>query len=296
VTTNTGVDSGYIPKRIWIYWSQGLEKAPQIVKLCVESWRKLNPEYEVSILSDANLELFISPGEGLAHFDQLTIQKRSNIIRKQLLLKFGGVWVDATVLCIRPLREWLLSPATGGFILLKNDNPDRVVCNWFIAANQGNTFIEEWLRSTLDYFSRSKKAVPPAYLSRIHNHILASTKKGGWGLRFWTSHFGKRVWPAYPYFISHYLAAEILSKDFYADSTSSIVGSSWGPWQLSRRVREYRGDQITDFIKDVTGEHAPPLMKLNHRASLPETQLVDSVTDQIWNWLESSHKPRMPRA
>jgi len=36
-------------------------------------------------------------------------------VRILLLHEFGGIWVDATLLCNRPLDEWLPSTMTEGF-------------------------------------------------------------------------------------------------------------------------------------------------------------------------------------
>ena len=37
----------------------------------------------------------------------MVIQHKSDMIRAFLLLKFGGIWVDASVLCLKPLSQWL---------------------------------------------------------------------------------------------------------------------------------------------------------------------------------------------
>ena len=37
----------------------------------------------------------------------MIIQHKSDMIRSLLLLKFGGIWIDASVMCVQPLSEWL---------------------------------------------------------------------------------------------------------------------------------------------------------------------------------------------
>ena len=37
----------------------------------------------------------------------MQIQHKSDMIRAFLLLKFGGIWVDASVLCVQRLSQWL---------------------------------------------------------------------------------------------------------------------------------------------------------------------------------------------
>ena len=43
------------PKIIWMYWDAPLESAPEVVRLSVSSWQALNPDYEVRLLSDDNI-------------------------------------------------------------------------------------------------------------------------------------------------------------------------------------------------------------------------------------------------
>ncbi len=41
-----------LPKRIWMYWSQGWANAAAIVTKCRESWIKKNPCWDVAALDD----------------------------------------------------------------------------------------------------------------------------------------------------------------------------------------------------------------------------------------------------
>ena len=37
-------------KKIWIIWFQGLQKAPSLIKKCISSWKKYNPDWEINVL------------------------------------------------------------------------------------------------------------------------------------------------------------------------------------------------------------------------------------------------------
>jgi len=276
------------PKKLWIYWDSGIETAPDLVQICVSSWKKLNPEYELFVLSDATLPDYIDPGAGLTTFDNLTIQKKSNIIRKQLLLKHGGIWVDATVLCLTPLEVWLPEKSPTGFIVLENSSPDRLLCNWFIASEPRNEFIQAWLDATVRYFSFPKTDKPPRHLAFLHEMLMKSTEKGGRALGFWPSWVGARWWPTYPYFISHYLAGKLRLKDnrFVGKPfRDSIFPSRWGSWALRNRIPSYGGGQLEESFFNELETRAIPLMKLNHKPGSPERRFLDPVIGRLRMWI-----------
>jgi mannosyltransferase OCH1-like enzyme len=50
-----------VPRKIWTYWdnsdnSGGVNKLPKAVKLCMESWKKFNPDYEIVLLTKKNFQ------------------------------------------------------------------------------------------------------------------------------------------------------------------------------------------------------------------------------------------------
>ena len=124
------------PKIIWIYWHQGLKNAPEVVKKCVLSWQEHNPSYEIRVLSDAEIKRYIditlpvfqkSKKKSLAAY--------SDVLRINLLHKYGGIWVDSTVMCLRPLREWL-GDEMMDFFAFANPGPDRMISSWFLIGSQ----------------------------------------------------------------------------------------------------------------------------------------------------------------
>lgn len=85
---------------VWTYWDTGVADAPEIVKLCLRRMEGIK-NIELRVLTSNTLENYISFPEHIwtkvtegkipkAHF--------SDLIRTELLFKYGGVWLDATVL------------------------------------------------------------------------------------------------------------------------------------------------------------------------------------------------------
>ena len=44
-----------VPKKIWTYW-HNLDKIPKAVKLCMESCKKFNPDYEIVLMTKKNFQ------------------------------------------------------------------------------------------------------------------------------------------------------------------------------------------------------------------------------------------------
>ena len=57
----------------------------------------------------------------------------------------GGVWVDASVVPVKPLSQWLGDALTeAGFFAFERPGPDRPISSWFLAATPRNLIFREW--------------------------------------------------------------------------------------------------------------------------------------------------------
>lgn len=91
---------------IWIMWWQGEEKAPEIVKTCIQSIRKHANGHPVHIIHSENYQDFIQLEPVI--MDQvrsgvISLTHFSDIIRMNLLAEHGGFWVDSTIFCTREI-------------------------------------------------------------------------------------------------------------------------------------------------------------------------------------------------
>lgn len=76
----------------------------------------------------------------------------SDRLRIALLAQHGGVWVDATTYCLRPLDDWLFDVLGPGFFAFDRPGPDRLISSWFLAAEPNNYIIRRWAELTLQYW------------------------------------------------------------------------------------------------------------------------------------------------
>lgn len=91
-----------IPKDsiIWICWWQGEEKAPPLVKACIESVRKNSKDHMVQIVTEKNFRTFAEiPPVIIAKWRKGLIGHANfaDILRCALLSEHGGIWLDATM-------------------------------------------------------------------------------------------------------------------------------------------------------------------------------------------------------
>lgn len=149
-------DNSALTKVIWIYWHQGIHNAPELVKKCIYSWQFWQPTYKIHILDKNSVKEYIRI-EGLipkSRIDKMTLASRSDVLRIHLLDKYGGIWVDATVMCLKPLEEWIQPYlSSSGFFAFHQPGPDRMVSSWFLVSKSGGHITKQWASEVRDFWS-----------------------------------------------------------------------------------------------------------------------------------------------
>ena len=127
--------------KVWICWFQGEQNAPMIVKAAMASVKKNLPDRDIVIISDENISDYVQ-------FPDYILEKRkkgiigpahfSDLLRIELLCKYGGIWIDATVFCSSPeIPECIKDAPLFVYKVMKLSPQDRipiVASNWFISA------------------------------------------------------------------------------------------------------------------------------------------------------------------
>lgn len=154
-----------LPRKIWLYWHQGEADAPPLVRRCLQSWRDLNPGWEVTVLDACSHHTWVDMPDLP---EKISLNHYANILRVSLLERHGGVWADATIICTRPLSDWLpVLAAQSGFFAFSwigqdrdflGDAPKRTICNWFLASEPGGTLISAWADTTRNYWIGREEA------------------------------------------------------------------------------------------------------------------------------------------
>lgn len=89
-------------KYVWVYWMQGYEGMPETVRMCLESIKRhVGQDVEVVVLSQDNLWDWIEVPEHIWQKvlkGKISLTHFSDVVRFELLYRYGGLWIDSTVL------------------------------------------------------------------------------------------------------------------------------------------------------------------------------------------------------
>ena len=93
---------------IWTLWWQGVEQAPEIVKVCLKSQQEnmVSKGFQYTVITKDNWKQFIDLPKHIIEkmeSEKITFTHFSDIIRAELIKQYGGIWIDATVFCNKKL-------------------------------------------------------------------------------------------------------------------------------------------------------------------------------------------------
>lgn len=102
-----------IPKKIHYCWFGGQPKT-ELATHCIESWKKIHPDFEIVEWNDEN-----SPLEDNNYVKEAYDQKKwafvSDYVRSKVMLEHGGIYMDTDMELKHPLDEFLNEEAICGF-------------------------------------------------------------------------------------------------------------------------------------------------------------------------------------
>ena len=117
---------------VWVCWWQGLENAPEIVKVCVESIRRNIGEHKLIVITENNISDYIEfPDWMIQKYEKGVISKThlSDVLRLELMAKYGGVWLDSTFYCTSSIEYLFDLPVWS--IKRPNYRYTSVACGYF---------------------------------------------------------------------------------------------------------------------------------------------------------------------
>lgn len=137
-----------IPRKIWIFWYD--LDMPEFVGYCVKNVRKLHLDYEVYVLNKDNVTDYLDIDVSIL-MDKMPIANLSDFIRLKLLQKYGGIWMDSSIILDKNIEEFFLVKKNIfeiiGFYNAYQSEGCRfpVLESWFLAAPKDSKFINAWL-------------------------------------------------------------------------------------------------------------------------------------------------------
>lgn len=88
---------------IWVCWWQGEQQAPDIVKRCLASIRQSAINHRVIVITEDNYKNYVSFPDWIEEKRRNGVFSRthySDLLRLNLLSKYGGMWIDSTFFAV----------------------------------------------------------------------------------------------------------------------------------------------------------------------------------------------------
>lgn len=160
-------------KNLWLFWEQGENNiTDEYTKMCINGWRLLNPDWNIRLL---NKELSLKYVPELEEFMWLSVQTRSDLLRTLLLIKYGGVWADASTLPLKPLTNNIENMDNGAGIFFYRYNPpsrgNHYISSWFIISMKKNNYLLKKLCKNFIKNLREKRELLTYYYNSNNNPL-----------------------------------------------------------------------------------------------------------------------------
>ncbi len=255
-----------VPRTIWIMWSSGLPSAPDVVKACVASWQRQNPDWDLKFFDRSQagelLDVEQITGSRLSELDPVVL---ADLLRMHLLAEHGGVWVDSTCYCTKPLDQWLSPMLTTGFFAFRDPGPDRLLSTWFLASQPGHTLTKAWRNRAMAYWRTYRFAMPRSP-SFVHDQLLRVLSTNVRRTRWWFSWPVARLLGDFPYFWLHYQFACVLEGD---PEAAAIWQATPEVNAREAHVLQFEGNGLARTMTEQTRraweEMSSPIFKLSHK-------------------------------
>ena len=141
-------------KFIFTFWEPH-EKMPGYLKLCIKTWKKFLPDYDIKVLDYKNVKDYL--GENLFSniiCKTMPLKIQADAIRVALLKKFGGIWLDADTIItngqfINKLKYYEL--------IMLGEEKNKIQNIGFIASSSNSSIINEWLKEIIKKVNQYKE-------------------------------------------------------------------------------------------------------------------------------------------
>ncbi len=133
--------------KIWIFWGQGEENMPVLVKACYNKMIENNPN--VQFIDMSNVRQFVKLPEIVyekLRAGNLLYAHFSDIVRNTLLAKYGGLWLDSTIWTDGKIPELAKSYT---FFSPHDKNNSIFWCSYAMGSNKINSVTFRFLQEML---------------------------------------------------------------------------------------------------------------------------------------------------
>lgn len=175
---------------IYWCWLQGLDNAPKLYKATLNSVKKNCANHKILIINETNIDYYVKlPSYITEKFNKGIFSKThfSDLLRLELLIKYGGTWIDSSVLITKYDEKFFKKDLfffnfSSWFITAEKDSPvlkttrdllyeywrkEDYLCDYFL--------FHDFLKIAFDRYSKNHLEMPnisnlPEH--QLHNLIL----------------------------------------------------------------------------------------------------------------------------
>ena len=147
-------------KIIWVCWLQGVENAPKLVQVCVDSIKQHRGEYKVVVLTEENIPQHITLPAYIWEKYRAGIISRthfSDVLRFALLTEKGGIWIDATTLLTGVLPSYVTNVPL--FVYHSDQTGSSLLSVNFISCYKHHPLVEDTYHMILEYWQNENRTV-----------------------------------------------------------------------------------------------------------------------------------------
>ena len=166
-------DSGYsIEKypqsksaKVWVFWMQGMDNAPALVQRCYKSLQENLKDREIILITEKNINEYVQFPEYIK--DKLnrgiiTYTHLSDLLRVELLIRYGGTWMDSTVFCSGTNIPYYMYDSD--FFVFQNlrpgDNGDVLnFSSWFMTSCSNNKILLATRELLYAYWKKNNRMI-----------------------------------------------------------------------------------------------------------------------------------------
>ena len=144
---------------IWVYWHQGFNNAPPIVRKAYSNLKKYAGAHQVITLDKDNISEYVQFPDYIyekLRSGKITLTHFSDLLRMALLSNMGGYWIDSTILLSCPLPHYdtpFYSIRNGRFNP-RHVNGGGMWSAFFIGTGRNNAVAKYILDLFLNYWKR----------------------------------------------------------------------------------------------------------------------------------------------
>lgn len=128
------------------YWEQGIENAPNVVKTCINSIDKFEPDRKHIVLDFKTIENYVEIPPfiyDLKKQGKISYAHFSDILRSCLLATIPCIWVDSTILFTGSLPNYIKESDFFMFKGIKKSPENFAGANYFISSKTLNPILTE---------------------------------------------------------------------------------------------------------------------------------------------------------